>query len=93
MSKMKASGGIALVLILVFIGFVAWSFYDVFFLDDPSPFSYILLLVLALIIIFVIGVAILDKLSEIFPKSKFLKTFKKFYEDTTKSIIGALSYI
>ena len=90
---MKASGGIALVIILVFIGFVVWSIYDVFFLDDPSPFSYILLLVLALIIVFVIGLAILDKLSEIFPNSKFLKSFKKFYENTTRFIIDALGYV
>ena len=90
---MKASGGIALVIILVFIGFVVWSFYDVFFLDDPSPFSYILLLILALIIVFVIGLAILNKLSEIFPNSKFLKAFKKFYENTTQAIIEALGYV
>ena len=90
---MKSSSGIALVLILVFIGYVAWSFYDVFFLDDPSPFSYILLLVLALIVIFVIGAIILDKLSEIFPNSKFLKAFKKFYEKVTQSIINVLGYV
>ena len=76
---MKSSSGIALILILVFIGYTAWSFYDVFFLDYPSPFSYILLLVLALIVIFAIGAIILDKSSEIFPNSKFLKEFKKFY--------------
>ena len=90
---MKASGRIALVVILVFVGLVVLSFYDVFFLDDPSPFSYILLLSLALIIIFITGLAVLDKLSEIFPNSKVLKNFKKIYENITKAVIEALGYV
>lgn len=90
---MKASSSIALVIILVFVSFVIWSFYDVLFLDDPSPFSYLLLLILALVIVFIIGLSVLDNLLKIFPNSKSLKAFKKFYEKTTQAIIEALGYV
>ena len=90
---MKASIGIAVLLLLGFFAFTIYAFYDGFLAEESNPFSLIFAVFVVLILICVIISAILAKLSDSYPKSKILKFVKTNFERVTESIMEAFSSV
>ena len=86
---MKA--GIAILLLIVFLGIAIYSVYDTFFIKNSSPYSIIFVIFFVVLIIFMIISIILAKLSEAYPNSKFLKWVKNTFDKLSHMILDGFS--
>ena len=88
---MKA--GVGILILIIFLGVTIYSVYETFFIENPSPFSIVLVVFFVVLIIFVIVSIILAKLSKVYPRSKVLKFVKNTFDKISEMIIDVFSSV